>query len=50
MYNYNGQYRDKFGLYKQYIPNSVLKMANMLGQVFPIIVKVRNGKVTNVIY
>lgn len=50
MYNYNGPYRDKVGSYKQYIPNSVLQMANMVGQVFPRIVKVRNGKVTNVIY
>lgn len=50
MYKYNGPSRDKVGTYKQYIPNAGLQMANILGKVFPRIVKVRNGKVTNVVY
>lgn len=50
MYKYNGPYRDLVGTYKQYIPSSALQLANLVGQVFPRIVKVRNGKVTNVIY
>lgn len=50
MYKYNGLYRDLVGTYKQYIPSSALQLANLVGQVFPRIVKVRNGKVTNVIY
>lgn len=50
MYKYNGPYRDLVGTYKQYIPSSALQLANLGGQVFPRIVKVRNGKVTNVIY
>lgn len=50
MYKYNGPYRDKVGTYKQYIPTYGLQLANIVGQVFPRIVKVRNGKVTNVIY
>ena len=50
MYKYNGPHRDVVGTYKQYIPSSALQLANLLGQVFPRIVKVRNGKVTNVIY
>lgn len=50
MYKYNGPYRDLVGTYKQYIPSYGLRLANLLGQVFPRIVKVRNGKVTNVIY
>lgn len=50
MYKYNGPYRDLVGTYKQYIPSSALQLVNLLGQVFPRIVKVRNGKVTNVIY
>ena len=50
MYKYNGPYRDLVGTYKQYIPSYGLRLANLLGKVFPRIVKVRNGKVTNVIY
>lgn len=50
MYKYNGPYRDLVGTYKQYIPSYALRLVNLLGQVFPRIVKVRNGKVTNVIY
>lgn len=50
MYKYNGPYRDLVGTYKQYIPSYALRLANLLGKVFPRIVKVRNGKVTNVIY
>lgn len=50
MYKYNGPYRDLVGNYKQYIPSYALRLVNLLGQVFPRIVKVRNGKVTNVIY
>lgn len=50
MYKYNGPYRDKVGTYKQYIPTFGLQLANIVGQVFPRIVKVRNGKVTNVVY
>ena len=50
MYKYNGPYRDLVGTYKQYIPSYGLRLANPLGKVFPRIVKVRNGKVTNVIY
>lgn len=50
MYKYNGLYRDLVGTYKQYIPSYALRLVNLLGQVFPRIVKVRNGKVTNVIY
>lgn len=50
MYKYNGTYRDLVGTYKQYIPSYALRLVNLLGQVFPRIVKVRNGKVTNVIY
>ena len=50
MYKYNGPYRDRVGTYKQYIPNSLFQMVNSLGKVFPKIVKVRNGKVTNVVY
>lgn len=50
MYKYNGSYRDKVGTYKQYIPNSFIQLVNSLGQVYPKIVKVRNGKVTNVVY
>lgn len=50
MYKYNGPYRDLVGTYKQYIPSYGLRLANLLGKVFPGIVKVRNGKVTNVIY
>lgn len=50
MYKYNGPSRDKVGTYKQYIPNAGLQMANILGKVFPRIVKVRGGKVTNVVY
>ena len=41
---------DLVGTYKQYIPSYGLRLANLLGKVFPRIVKVRNGKVTNVIY
>lgn len=50
MYKYNGPYRDLVGTYKQYIPSYALRLVNLLGKVFPRIVKVRNGKVTNVIY
>ena len=50
MYKYNGPYRDLVGTYKQYIPSYGLRLVNLLGKVFPRIVKVRNGKVTNVIY
>lgn len=50
MYKYNGPYRDLVGTYKQYIPSYALRLVNLLGQVFPRSVKVRNGKVTNVIY
>ena len=50
MYKYNGPYRDLVGTYKQSIPSYGLRLANLLGKVFPRIVKVRNGKVTNVIY
>ena len=50
MYKYNGPYRDLVGTYKQCIPSYGLRLANLLGKVFPRIVKVRNGKVTNVIY
>lgn len=50
MYKYNGPYRDLVGTYKQDIPSYALRLVNLLGQVFPRIVKVRNGKVTNVIY
>ena len=50
MYKYNGPYRDLVGTYKQYIPSYALRLVNLLGQVFPRIVKVRNGMVTNVIY
>ena len=50
MYKYNSPYRDLVGTYKQYIPSYALRLVNLLGQVFPRIVKVRNGKVTNVIY
>ena len=48
MYKYNGPYRDLVGTYKQYIPSYALRLVNLLGQVFPRIVKVRNGKVESV--
>lgn len=50
MYKYNGAYKDKIGTYKQYVPTYGLQLVNIVGQVFPRIVKVRNGKVVNVIY
>ena len=42
MYKYNGPYRDLVGTYKQYIPSYALRLVNLLGKVFPRIVKVRN--------
>ena len=49
-YNYAGSFVDRIGAYKKYVPNSLLALANSLGQVCPQVIKVRNGKVANIIW
>lgn len=49
-YKYAGSYVDRIGNYKKYVPNNLLALANSLGKVCPSVIKVRNGKVANIIY
>ncbi len=49
-YYYEGSYVDYIGSYKKYVPNNVLALMNSLGNVCPSVIKVRNGKVANIIY
>lgn len=50
LFKYDGMYRDKIGSFKKYVPTQVSQLINMVGEVFPRIIKVRNGKVTHVVY
>ncbi len=49
-YYYEGSYVDRIGAYKKYVPNNLLAYTNSLGNVCPRIIKVRNGKVANIIW
>lgn len=49
-YKYAGSFVDRIGSYKKYVPNSVMALANSLGNICPKIIKVRNGKVANIIW
>lgn len=49
-YKYVGSFVDRIGSYKKYVPVDMLALANSLGNVCPRIIKVRNGKVANIIW